>query len=782
MTVARVALPRATSPGIGWLVFTLAVLFFLSGACALVYQGLWLRMLSHVFGVTTWAASTVLGVFMAGLAIGSFAAGRLSDRVRSPLLWFGVAEVLVGLSALGSRFALDYAEQLYILIAPSLPDSLGPLTLVRFLLTLIVLLVPTTLMGSTLPLVVRSTVFRDGDLGQRVSLLYATNTAGAIAGTLLAGYVLIGGFGLDFSFKLGAATNLGIGILAIAIAWRTRHRLATETGRSEASPSAGETNLTPAFQRAVLIVFALSGLASLALEVIWFRILTLFLESTTYAFTIMLATVLAGIAAGSAVVAPVIRRSWPWPTILAVLELLIGISAVLSLTALAHAQDVVALLSPLAGQGRSAVERLVPPVFSFMALFPTTLLLGAAFPIGLKLWTHDSASAGTGERIGVFYSLNVCGAIVGSMSAGFVLLPWLGAQRSLVAVASIGLVSGLLLLFTLPRGRATLPLAVVGVAAFALAAITTPEPAESAIARRYPGDRLIWREDGIQATVSVHQTPGGGRRMFLDGMSQAADDPQTLGVHRLIGHLPMAIHPDPKQALVVGLGGGVTPGAVAQHAGVQVDVIELSESVIRGADLFRDVNADVLRQPNVRYRIDDGRNYLLLTTRKYDIITADIIRPYTAGAGNLYSREYFELARDALADDGIMMQWVAGLPEAQHKAIMRTFLTVFPDATLWSPTLLIGSKQPLRLSQQSFERKLANPSTREALASIGVTSFADLLKLYVAGPNEVRNYVGSGPLLTDDRPLVEYFLSLPPGEGRTDLGRVRGDVNRLVVP
>ncbi|MFN0073097.1 MAG: fused MFS/spermidine synthase [Chloroflexota bacterium] len=771
------------APSVRWLVLLLAGLFFFSGACGLVYQGLWLRMLSQVFGVTTWAASTVLGVFMAGLALGSFGAGRLADRVHSPLLWFGIAELLVGASAFASRFALGQAERLYIWIAPSVPDELGPLTLVRFVLTLIVLLVPTTLMGATLPLVVRSTLFHDGDLGQRVSLLYAANTAGAIGGTLLAGYVLIGGYGLDFSFKLGASVNIIIGLLAMILSqWSgARSRLQNQVG-FPTEAAVPPQQVSAHVQRAVLIVFALSGVASLALEVIWFRILTLYLESTTYAFTIMLATVLAGIAFGSLAVAPVIGKRWPWPYVLAVLELLIGISAVLSLTALALAHDVVAFLTPLvASQGRSAVERIVPPVVTFLAIFPTTFLLGAAFPIGLKLWTRDSAGEGTGERIGTFYSLNVFGAILGSMTAGFLLLPLLGARHSLIAVAGLALASGLLLLATLPRGRVSGAIAGTGMLLFAIACLTTPEPAESAISRRYPGDRLLWREDGIQATVSIHETQGGGRRMFLDGMSQASDDLSTLGVHRIIGHLPMAIHPSPIRALVVGLGGGVTPGAVAQHAGVSVDVVELSSSVIHGADWFSHVNSDVLRQPNVRFRIDDGRNFLLLTSNKYDVITADIIRPYTAGAGNLYSREYFELARNALADGGLMMQWVAGLPESQHKAIMRTFLSVFPDATLWSPTLLVGSTKPLRLDQREFDRKLADPSTRAALESIGAADFASLLKLYVAGPAEIRSYVGSGPQLTDDRPLVEYFLSLPPGDGRTDLGRVRGDVMRHVV-
>jgi spermidine synthase len=281
----------------------------------------------------------------------------------------------------------------------------------------------------------------------------------------------------------------------------------------------------------------------------------------------------------------------------------------------------------------------------------------------------------------------------------------------------------------------------------------------------------------VQATVSVHHERRGTYTLHVSGNHQASSVGAT---HHRIGSLPMVVHPDPRQALVIGLGGGATAGAVAQHPGVSVDVVELSREVAQAADrFFRDVNYGVLRKPHVRLHVDDGRNYLLLTGKRYDVVTADVILPIHAGSGNLYSREYFTLVRQALKPGGLVLQWVAGT-EAEYKLIMRTFLSVFPETTLWADgSLMLGAVEPLQLRRADVEAKLEDPQRREMMASLGVRSFDDLLALYLAGPVELRNYVGEGPILTDDRPMVEYFLSLP-RDRRVGLSRIRGDVTRHI--
>jgi spermidine synthase len=233
---------------------------------------------------------------------------------------------------------------------------------------------------------------------------------------------------------------------------------------------------------------------------------------------------------------------------------------------------------------------------------------------------------------------------------------------------------------------------------------------------------------------------------------------------------------------VIGLGGGATAGAVSLHEGAHLDIVELSPEVVTAAGrFFGDINFNVLRKPNARLIVDDGRNHLLLSGQRYDVVTADVILPIHAGSGNLYSAEYFQLVRNALRPGGMVLQWVAGT-EAEYKLIMRTFLSVFPETTLWfDGSLMLGSVEPLRLRQADFDWKQQIPQRRDALASMGFRSFDDLLAAYLAGPDEMRTYVGDGPVLTDDRPMVEYFLSLP-RDREVDLSGVRGDVRRHVIP
>src|SRR5829696_6277950 len=258
---------------------TLLLLFFATGACGLVYQQLWVRLLSLVFGVTVYAVSTVLASFFAGLALGSFFAGRLVDRARRPLQWYGVAEILVGLAALGTMAALSAVERAYVGMAGGLPDSVPVLTVVRFVLSFTVLLVPATLMGASLPIVVRSALVRSGHLGERVSLLYATNTAGAIAGTLLAGFWLIGKRGLTFSFRLAAVVNIAVGLAAVlgSRRWETDRRQIEPSAAPRRTVERTGPTLPEGTRRIVLAVFTISGFVSLALEVVWFRVLALYL-------------------------------------------------------------------------------------------------------------------------------------------------------------------------------------------------------------------------------------------------------------------------------------------------------------------------------------------------------------------------------------------------------------------------------------------------------------------------------------------------------------------------
>ncbi len=747
----------------------LLLLFFLSGACGLLYQVLWLRLLSLVFGVTVYAASTVLAAFMAGLALGSGLAGRLLMRVRRPLVVFGIAEVLIGISALATPVALDAASALYERLHQIRPDSLALLTLARLATGFVVLLVPTVLMGLTLPVLSASSLVRGSRFGARVSALYAVNTAGGVTGATVTGFYLIGAVGISQSFLLGAAVNAAVGLGALALARRVDP--VSESAVSPALATALAATVAAPARVVIPIVVAISGLVALALEIVWFRMLVQYLAATTYAFTTMLATVLAGIALGGAIGARLLKSSRDWTAWLAGTQLT---------TALAVLGSAIFLGWSYRAGWRTSGEWQA----SAAAILPVTVLMGLGFPIALHIAAAPVAGEGpsaVARRVGRLYSLNVLGAIGGALFGGFVVLPLLGTRRALIAMAALYGASALVLVLRHPRRRLWLGLTGASALIFAGMAANVPDPFEAAYARRYGRDmREFWRDEGAQTAVSVHASEF-RRSLYLDGLHQANDTPEMVLLHRVIGHLPMVLHPSPTDVLVVGLGGGATSGAVSQHQGAQVQVVELSDSVRRAARFFAHVNYDVLNQPNVRVRVDDGRNFLLLSGETFDVITADIIQPIHAGAGNLYSREYFRLVRDALKASGLALQWIGHRPPTQYRLIMRTFLDVFPHATLWfDGNLIVGSVTPLRIGAETLAAKRRHGRTSAALDEIGLVSFETLRSWYTAGPGDMRRFVGPGPLLTDDQPLLEYHRSLPPDRDSLDLSALRGDVSAVV--
>jgi spermidine synthase len=743
----------------------LVLLFFCSGTSGLIYQVLWLRQLSLVFGVTVYAASTVLAVFMAGLAIGSLLAGRVASRVRRPLAAFGVAEILIGLLALATPAGLRATAVIYDAVHAALPDALPLVTAARFLCAVPVLLGPTILMGLTLPLLGASSIVRGDGVGARLSALYAANTAGALTGSLLAGYELIGALGMQRTYLAAAAINVLVGVASLWLA-RTDERVDARTEAAVAVTTSPDT------RRAIATIIAISGAASLALEIVWFRVLLQILTATTYAFTTMLATVLGGIALGGVISVQILSKPRDWHRILINVLFATGITIVGSLTFLIATFN--------AGWRTSAMIQACAA-----AILPAATLMGITFPIALRLGAFSDAletrTAGSvADRVGRLYALNVAGAILGAIAGGFFLLPFIGSKWSLLVLASLFIVSGALLLRTYPRRRLFAARASLFVAAFGLAVWFLPDPLSATVQRRHgTGHTEVWRHEGAQAAVTV-LSDGTTKTMFIDGMHQAEDSAGMVQLHRLIGHLPMVLHPAPSRILVVGLGGGTTPGAISLHPGAYLDIVELSQSVRLAASEFAHVNYDILRRPNVRMRVDDGRDFLRLTPERYDVITADVIQPTSAGAGSLYSREYFTLVRGALRPDGLAMQWIGNRPHEHYRILMRTFLEVFPHTTLWhGGNLMIGSLSPLQVSQRAVEAHFLSPRVQEALAAVGVPTAESVRSLYTAGPDALRAFVGPGDILTDDRPLLEYHRSFHGGAPNPDLSSLRGSPDEV---
>jgi spermidine synthase len=776
------------------LTLAVALLLFASGAAGLTYQVAWVRLLGLTFGVTIFAISTVLAAFMGGLAIGSFVGGRRADTARRPLRVYGCVELGVGLTALLTPWAFSALQGAYAGLSQVVDPVQAPLIAggVRAALAFGVLLVPTALMGATLPLAVR------GVRGLRaehdptradawtMGVLYATNTAGAIVGCLLSGFVLIGRFGLAETIVVAALANgmAGVGGLVLD-RWRVRAFAGSEIPHSYSRDlypeieGANARTREPKLATAALIVFGISGALSLAYEVAWARILAVLFDSSIYGFVLMLATVLFGIAVGGAIGGLLVR--WRGKAQMAeltfgVLEIGIGLAAVLSLVAFGGAYNALILLRD---DGPAWLARFVRTDLRLMAVLcvatvlPAALLMGATFPVAARLWA--AGAGGLGRRLGGVYAGNVAGAIVGSLASGFILVPALSAHHALLVLAGANVVLGAVLLSV--AGRRWIGLS-GGVAALVIVGVgaTAPPLHRIVFNEHFPDQQLVAYWEGLENTVSVGRDASGIQTLFTNSRGQTNDAPDLVRYHRVMGHLAALLAPSrTPRALVVGLGAGATPGALAQHAGAQIDVIELSESVISAAPYFRVANLDVLQMPNVRLAVDDGRNYLLRNRRAYDVITADVVHPYDAGATNLYSAEYFALAARSLGPNGIMVQWVSPGSAFEHSLIVRTFLTAFPNSTLWlGGDLLVGSPSPLRISESELEARLADPSARSSLSEVGFNYAQDVLAQFRGASSELRAYSGSGPILTDDHPILEYFQSWDIPSDPPDLSQFHG--------
>ncbi|MBD3160941.1 MAG: hypothetical protein GF346_02125 [Candidatus Eisenbacteria bacterium] len=746
---------------IPWIVL---LLFLGSGFCGLVYQVVWTRQLTFVFGVTTYAVSAVLTAFFAGLALGSFFAGKLADRRRTGLALYGWIEIGIGLYALLVPFLLDLLNNVYRFSYQEMGASFTALSLVRFVMSALVLIVPTTLMGATLPVMTRAIVRRIDQAGLGMAGLYALNTFGAVLGVALSGFFLIGEIGLQRTTWVAAAVNGAIGVIALLLA-RTRMPdppIAPEV-RTEPAPVV----VSPRLARLVVLGIGLSGVASIGLEVVWTRILAMYLSSSgatmaarllgdfsTYAFSAMLCSVLLGIVLGSLWIAPRLDRIRNPVGALALLEILVCATTLLALV-------VLGLLVP----GRGELFILIT---TFAILLVPNALLGATVPLAGRIHTRNLA--GLGRGIGDVYSANVLGGVVGSFVAGFVLIPWLGSQGTLVFLAMTSLVVGVGLVAAGARlPRAAIAATVVPALLLAGTLIARPGLLTRGIFRTLlPHHRIVFNKEEAEGMVTVSARERDGTDYYyllISGRIQASDEATGLYIHRQLAHIPLLFHPDPDKVLLIGMGGGSTVGAAIQHDTVErIDVVELVPGVWEAARFFWETNFEAWKDPRVHSIFADGRNYLLVTDEKYDLIEADIIPPRHAMATNLYSVDYFELIRSRLTSDGIVCQWFdTSLPSELYKMLVRTFLEVFPNTTLWQGGMFaVAMPEGMEVDETLRARvreRFSEPGLGQALHWAGLPSAEDFLGTYWMSPEQARDYIGPGLVVRDDRPYVEFFRS-----------------------
>ena len=754
----------------------LYVVFFLSGATGLVYEVIWVRLTGLVFGNTSQAISTVLGAFMAGLALGSWKLGRRADRAENPLRMYGLLEIGIGISAALVPLVFRALDSLYWAITPSVSSVPGGAGFIRFGTSFIVLLAPTFLMGGTLPVLTRFFTESVDEVERKVGVLYALNTFGAAAGTIAAALVFIPGIGNIRTTLIIAAMNVAIGLFAIWIS-RTEQGVESETlTRPSADLSQRERLSNPAADKLVLLTLAVSGFVSMLYEVSWTRALSAMIGSSTYAFSIMLVTFLVGIALGSSI----IGRRKP-PATLRLLGLLqLGVAAggiVFLIGYLAAPYALIALIRAFYYTFPAILT--IQFILSAALMIFATLCMGATFPVASQL--YSSKMMILGRTVGSIYSLNTVGAIAGSLFAGFVLLPIIGTERTILAglffnsamallllteartsrIAQ-GVAIGLLLLATLSmRGGVFWKPDIMdrGVLIYSHAFESRPE---LTISEHYEDTDVVYFKEGNNATISVRK--GENYEALRTNGKVDASNRDDMMTQLTVGWLPAFYHPDPRSALVIGYGSGVTVGAVAAIKNIQdIDCVEIEPAVFGAGSWFSDINRRSYENPKVHVTFNDARNYMNVTRKQYDVIISEPSNPWIAGVASLFTAEFYDRAAHVLKPDGVFAQWVQlyELDPEDLRMVLYEVQRRFPEVSVWvtdSDLIIIASRQPQKLDTGRISRIVkSDPGMIHDFRDFLHTEQPEgLLAYYVMSTEAVRKFASNARRNTDDHPLLEF--------------------------
>ena len=716
-------------------------LFFLSGFAALVYETVWTRQLVLVFGATLTSATTVLAGFMAGMALGALWGSRVMKKPHDPLRLYGMIEL--GIAAWAALFPSVVKIILAFIEKTDLP--IGP---VRLVLILAALLPATTLMGLTFPVLSRLSTSEDP--GSDVGNLYAANLIGSCLGALATAYILLAFIGLSGSHWLAVAINVAVGLTAMS----SRPRLLPAP-----APSAAKTAPWQAF--GCLFV---SGLCGMAFEVVWIRILMPSFNNSAYGFACVIFVFLLGLGGGSFAAAR-------FPALgfgaLGGLQVLAALYAYVGYRIFEMAELVQIRLGTM-GPSTIMPVILAPAIETLLILLPLAMLQGMLLPMAVRLIAGRDQ---TGPATGRLYFWNTLGGIAGALLAGFWWVPAFNVQNALLTTMSVSAACGAgLVAWALPRpatryGVPALTAAVLAAIVLGLRGQHLPKRALLDWINRSGGEELLYYADGAEASVGV---PKWSRRLIINGVGVTGYSNAT----KMLAHIPLLLHPDPKRVLIICFGMGTTFRSALRHP-VDVEVVDLVPAVFETFRFFYPDAERRLSDPRASLFVNDGRNQLLRARRGYDVIISDPSPPlYAAGTVNLYSRDFFELARRRLNPKGILAVWLPEYPEPDFKMVMKSFISAVPYSQMWLGTqekggiVMLGSDSPLPADRRLLRERLKNAGLRTDLLERNTEFDREqaFWKLFLASGESLRAYLADSPEVTDDFPRLEYpyFRSMSP--------------------
>ena len=768
-----------------------SLLFFLSGATGLVYELLWVRVLYQTFGSTIQSVTTVVAAYMGGLGLGAWLLGRRTDRHARPAALYGWLEIAIGVFGLASPLVLALAHRGYIGAASAFALGGGASVALRFALAGAVLLIPTTLMGGTLPVLTRALTAERAELQRSLGLLYGLNTLGAVVGTALAGFFLIEYVGVRASLWATAAINLTLGGIAL---WLSGPRTEAPTpGPGDSGRELGERP-GPALRNTALVLLGLTAFASLLDEIAWTRVLVMIVGGSTYAFTLVLLVFLLGIGIGSALVAR--RGSVPSETAAAAAAAQALTAAGAGLLFLVFGLLPRYIIAVFQMPSLGATERLVAMGLAVGAVVLIPAIgMGMTFPLLTDLVAPRDAAGGA--EVGRAYAINTLGSIIGAVLTGFVLVVTLGTDLTLRLGVLVNVVGALALAALAARGVAEgsvahrrLRASVLGAGGVASAALVVALAAPrwstrlidlgpSIYARdrmdahgvaaflAHRGSRQLAYQEGWNATVSVWEEAS-GRSLKVNGKADASDF-GDMDTQIIAGLAPVAARPDPQTAFLVGYGSGVTARVLSDVPGMQrVRVVEIEPAVLDMNRFFLQVNDTALARPNISAIVDDARSALQLDPTRYDVIVSEPSNPWLAGVATLYTVEFFRIVRSRLAEGGVFCQWVQlyQVPVSVVAGVVRNVRAVFPHVHLWfgapGDVMVVASDRPLTYDPAWIARLVGPTGALGELGReyLGVDRPEDYLGHFLLGEAGVAKLIERPAIVhRDDRPRLEFVAA-----------------------
>jgi spermidine synthase len=762
------------------------LLFFATGAVGLIYQIVWFKYLSLFLGNTTYAQMIVLSSFLGGLAFGNYFIGKKIDNSQNPVRIYAWLELSIGVYCLLYPISSDLLGSIFISTASHLNvESQNIIFIIlRLIISSALLFIPTFAMGGTLPVLSKFFVDKVNTAQKKIGWLYFLNSLGAVVGVILAGFFLIRTYGLDFTIYSAAIVNIGLGLIALLISKYVGIGKIKSDSKKEKNNRNDDEFISPKIVNLAIVTAGISGMAALLYEMVWVRLLINFLGSSTYAFSIMLAAFIAGIAIGSFIVSKRFINKFNRIKLLIFCQTAIAVGIVFSLLIYERLPYYFWIIASWFVKTDTTFNIFLSIQFliCFGLMFIPTIFMGITLPTVVDIVANSDNKIGF--SVGKVFSVNTLGTVLGVFVTTLVLLPAFGIKGSfqigivlnlLVALALISyydpirsvykniISASFIVLFTLyytfsPAWN----LKIMNSGVFRMLSKAPPKT-YSEFEDLFSATKVLYYKEGINANVAVIQKGSESQRLLIINGKPDATNKADMVTQIMSGQVPMMLHKNPKNVFVVGFGSGTTIGSILLHPVEKVTCVEISTEVIEASEYFRDVNNNCVYDPRLNIVHEDAHTYLKLSKDKYDVIISEPSNPWIAGIGKLFSKEYFQLCSDKLKDDGIMVQWLQAYETSDEvvQLVLNTFSSVFPHFQIWrgasNDLILVGSDKEISLNENEFKNKFDVETVKQNLELIGIRNPFTFLSTQLLSDKGTFLLAREEPINREKNPVLEFL-------------------------